>query len=189
MSCRKATVDKIYANQEIANIVKAIGLDIDKATGKLIYDKKKLRYDKIILAADADSDGLDIRLLLINAFWWLCKDLVINGHLYVALPPLYRITTNKNAYIYLKDDKELADYKAKHKSGTYTVSRNKGLGEQNSEELSYCLLKEATRNIQQLTVDDAEACDNMLEMFMGPKVEARRDYLLAHGAEVRVDIE
>lgn len=178
LSCRKASVDKIYSNQEISNIVKAIGLDIDKSTGKLIYDKKKLWYDKIILATDADPDGAQIKLLLINMFWWLCQELVENGHIYVAVPPLYRITTKKNEYIYLKDNQELEAYKQKHKRETFTINRNKGLGEQSPDELAVCLLREETRNVHQLTVDDVKAADDLLECFMGQKVEQRREYLL-----------
>jgi DNA gyrase subunit B len=189
LSCRKAAMEKVYSNQEIANIVKAIGLDIEKTTGKLIYDKKKLRYGKIILAADSDADGYDIRLLLINMLWWLCPDLLTNSHVYVALPPLYRITTKKNEYIFLKDDQELADYKKKHKNDQYIVSRNKGLGEQDASELAYCLLKDNTRNVQQLIVTDQEQTDNMLEMFMGNSVEPRRNYLLEHAHEIKIDVE
>ena len=180
LSCRKATMDKIYANQEISNIVKALGLDIEKETGKLIYDKKRLRYDKIILAADADPDGFEIRLLLINMFWWLCPELIENGHLYVAIPPLYRITTNKNEYIFLKGDAELDEYKKKHKKEKFLINRNKGLGEQDPSELAVCLLREPTRNVQQITVDDMKAVDDLLEITMGQKVEPRRDYLLSN---------
>lgn len=189
LSCRKATVDKVYANQEISNTVKAIGLDIDKTTGKLIYDEKKLRYNKIILAADADADGYDIKLLLINMFWWLCPQLVINGHIYVAIPPLYRITTKKNEYIYLKDEIELEKYKKAHKKESFIINRNKGLGESSSDELAYCLLKPATRSIKQLIVKNEKATDDLLEVLMGNKVEPRRDYLLNHINEVKIDIE
>lgn len=177
LSCRKATPDKVYANQEIANIVKAIGLDSDKETGKLIYDKKKLRYDKIIFATDADSDGYDIRLLLLNAFWWLCPELVMNGHIYVAVPPLYRITDKNNKYIYLEGDNELIEYKKSHKNN-FIINRMKGLGEMDPSELADCLLKVNSRNIQQITVADFKTTDDMLELFMGPKVEPRRQYLL-----------
>lgn len=189
LSCRKATVDKVYANQEISNIVKAIGLDIDKTTGKLIYDEKKLCYNKIILAADADADGYDIKLLLINMFWWLCPQLVIDGHIYVAVPPLYRITTKKNEYIYLKDEIELEKYKKAHKKESFIINRNKGLGESNSDELAYCLLKPTTRSIKQLIVKNEKATDDLLEVLMGNKVEPRRDYLLNHINEVKIDIE
>ncbi|MBQ6627933.1 MAG: hypothetical protein IJH65_03875 [Methanobrevibacter sp.] len=188
LSCRKASMDKIYANQEISNIVKALGLDINKENGKLIYNQKKLRYGKIIFACDADPDGLAIRLLLLNAFWWLCPELVENGHIYVAIPPLYRITDKNNNYIYLTDDAELSDYKKKHKTG-YLINRNKGLGEQSPDELSECLLKEATRNVQQIVSTSFKDTDDMLECFMGQDVKIRRDYLLGHYNEVDVTIE
>lgn len=188
LSCRKATPDKVYANQEISNIVKAIGLDIDKETGKLKYDAKKLRYHNIILATDADADGYDIRLLLINMFWWLCPELVINGHISVAIPPLFRITTKKNEYIYIKDQKALDKYKKEHKE-SFIINRMKGLGECNPDELAACLIKKVSRNVQSITVTDVEAADAMLECFMGDKVDPRRSYLLEHAGEVTVDME
>lgn len=180
LSCRKASPDKIYANQEISNIVKAIGLDINKADGKLIYDKKKLRYNKIILAADGDEDGANIRSLLINMFWWLCPELLENGNIYVAIPPLFRITDKKNNYVYINDKADLEAYKKKHTKNDYLVNRNKGLGEQSPQELAYCLLKPDTRNVKQILIEDAKECDDMLECFFGNKVEPRRDYLLNH---------
>ena len=189
LSCRKATLDKIYANQEISNIVKALGLDIEKETGKLIYDKKKLRYNKIIFSADADSDGYDIRLLLLNLFWWLCPELVKNGHVCVALPPLYRATDSKNHYTYLVDDKALNEYKNSHKKEKFDINRLKGLGEMDPKELAHCLLRPDTRNVKVLTVDDAQEVEDLLEITMGDKVEPRRDYLLKHSGEVTVDIE
>ena len=126
ISCRKQSSEKIYGNQEIANIVKALGLDIDKKTGKLIYDTAKLRYHKVIFAADADADGQAIKNLLITCFWWLCPDLIINGHIYVAVPPLFRITTKKNEYIYLKDSKMLEEYKTAHEGEKFLINRAKG---------------------------------------------------------------
>lgn len=178
LSCRKATIDKIYANQEIANIVKAIGLDVEKTDGKLVYNEKKLRYGKIVLAADSDDDGKAIVSLLINMFWWLCPELIINGNVYVAYPPLFRITTKKNEYIYLKDENALTEYKKKHKNESFIISHNKGLGESSSEELKYCLLDPATRNVKKLIVSDVQATDALLECFFGNNVEVRRKYLL-----------
>lgn len=187
LSCRKASMDKIYANQEISNIVKALGLDIEKETGKLVYNVKKLRYGKIIFACDADSDGYDIRLLLLNAFWWLCPELIENGHIWVAIPPLYRITDNKNNYIYLLDDNALDDYKKKHKSG-YIINRMKGLGESSPDELALYLLREGSRNIQQIVSPSFKETDDLLECFMGSKVEPRREYLLNHYSDVEVNL-
>ncbi len=122
----KNTSDKVFANQEVINIIKAIGLEMDSKSHKLIYDVSKLRYGKIILAADADPDGQAIRNLLLTFFWSICPELLTKGHIYVAIPPLFRITTKKNQYIYLRDGAELETYKTQHLGENYLVSRNKG---------------------------------------------------------------
>lgn len=122
----KAAAEKVFANTEVINLIKAIGLDLDSKTHKLIYDKKKLRYGKIMLAADADPDGASIRNLLIELFWWLCPELIENGHIYTTMPPLFRITTKKNKYIFLKDAAALEEYKLQHQGETFQINRNKG---------------------------------------------------------------
>ena len=126
IACYKNSPEKIFANAEVVNIIKALGLDIDKKTGKIIYDRTKLRYGKILLCADGDPDGQSIKNLLLEFFWWLCPELVTNGHIYSTLPPLFRITTKKNEYIFLTDAAALEEYKTKHKNESYLVSRNKG---------------------------------------------------------------
>ena len=126
ISSYKNSSEKIFANQEVVNLIKAIGLELDAKTNKLIYDEKKLRYGKIFLAADADPDGASIRNLLIEMFWWLCPELIENGHLYTTMPPLFRITTKKNQYIFIKDAIELEKYKELHKGETFLINRNKG---------------------------------------------------------------
>ena len=188
LNCLKASPDKIYANQEIANIVKALGLDIDKNTGKLNYDAKKLRYGHIFVASDADEDGAQIKLLLINMFWWLCPELITKGHLWAVVPPLFRITTKKNEYIYLKDKSALQQYNKKHKNEAYTVGRLKGLGEMSADESKYCLLDPTTRNVQQIIVDNIEQTNTLFDIFMGTAVEPRRDYLLTHVNDIIEDI-
>lgn len=187
LNCTKAAMDKVYANQEVANIVKALGLEIDKATGKLIYDEKKLRYGSILIATDADPDGAQIKLLLINMFWWLCPELILNGHIWAVVPPLFRVTTKKNEYIYLKDKAALDLYKTKHKGESFAINRMKGLGEMSPAESKYCLLDPATRNVEKLCAEDAEAISNMLEIFMGTSVDPRREYLLSHINELEED--
>ena len=122
----KASSDKTFANQEVVNIIKALGLELDSKTNKMIYDRNKLRYGKILLCADADADGEAIKNLLLTCFWSLCPELIINGHLYCAIPPLFRITTKKNEYIYLRDGVELEAYKEAHVGEKYAVNRNKG---------------------------------------------------------------
>ena len=176
----KNTNDKTFANQEVNNIVKALGLALDPKTHKLIYDINKLRYGKIILCCDADPDGFAIKNLLITCLWSLCPELVTNGHVYAAVPPLFRITTSKNEYIFLKGPAELEEYKKKHSREKYLVNRNKGLGEQDAEELEECLLNPETRNIVQLMVDDLKETEKLLDIFMGPSPALRRDYILQH---------
>lgn len=122
----KNSDEKVFANQEVINIIKAIGLDLDKKSNRLVYDENKLRYGKIILCCDGDADGEAIKNLLLTYFWSLCPELVINGHIYAAVPPLFRITTKKNEYIYLRDAAALAEYKDNHKGEKYLVNRNKG---------------------------------------------------------------
>jgi len=179
----KNSTEKIFANQEVVNLIKAIGLDLNPTTHKLIYDTKKLRYGRILLCADADPDGASIRNLLIEMFWWLCPELILNGHIYTTMPPLFRITTKKNEYIYLKDAAALEEYKKQHQREKFQVNRNKGLGEQDSDELSEALLDPATRNIAQLTVEDEKKTAILIETLLGPSVPPRRAYLLDHAEE------
>ena len=183
ISAYKNSIDKIFANAEVNNLIKAIGLELDTKTHKLNYDEKKLRYGKIFLAADADPDGASIRNLLIEMFWWLCPELILNGHIYTTIPPLFRITTKKNEYIFLKDQAALDEYKESHKGEKYLVNRNKGLGEQDAEELYEALLNPDTRNVQQLQVVDQKATDDLIECLLGPNVPPRRAYLLKHSEE------
>ena len=189
ISAYKNSNEKIFANQEVINIIKALGLDLDQKRGKLIYDKSKLRYRKILLCADGDPDGEAIRNLLIEFFWWVCPELILNGHVYSTFPPLFRITTNKNRYIFLKDAAALAEYNEKHKGEKYLINRNKGLGEQDSHELREALIDPETRNIKQLVVEDKESTAWLIECLLGPSVPPRREYLLKHSEEARGENE
>lgn len=179
----KNSSEKVFANQEVINIIKALGLDLDSKTHKIIYDKNKMRYGKILLCADADPDGEAIKNLLLTCFWSLCPDLVVNGHIYATIPPLFRITTKKNEYIYLRDADALEEYKIKHQGEKYLINRNKGLGEQDPEELEECLLNPETRNIAQITVQDVAKAAELFEVFMGPSVGPRRDWIMKHSEE------
>ena len=175
--------EKIFANQEVVNIIKALGLELNPTTQKLVYDAHKLRYGKILLAADADPDGASIKNLLIELFWWLCPELIINGHIYTTMPPLFRVTTKKNEYIYLKDAAALEQYKTQHAGEKFQINRNKGLGEQDAEELSDALLNPETRNVAQITVEDKTAAARLIEVLLGTSVPPRREFLLSHEEE------
>lgn len=119
-------------------------------------------------------------------FWTLCPELVINGHIYAAVPPLFRITTKKNDYIYLRDIAALENYKNQHQGEKYLVNRNKGLGEQDSDELAECLLNPGTRNVAQITVSDIQATDKLFDILMGPSVPPRREYMIKHAEEANI---
>lgn len=179
----KNSPEKVLANAEVNNLKKALGLDIDPRTGKLIYDTSKLRYGKILTACDADPDGMAIKNLILTCLWTICPELILNGHVYVTVPPLYRITKGKDKYVYLKDNEELEKYKNEHRNEKFVINRNKGLGEQDSEELEPCLLNPETRNINQIVVPDKKQADIMFETLMGTAVPPRRAWLLAHSEE------
>ena len=179
LNCQKASPEKVYANQEIANITKALGLDIDKTTGKLIYDSKKLRYNKIIIASDEDVDGYAIASLLITVFNWLCPELIHNGHLYHVHGALFKATFNDKSHILFYTDAEYQNWK-KTNTKPYTLTRAKGLGELTKDETYEQLVNPATRNLHQLVVEDIAEFEKYLEIFQGTEVDPRRDYLEEH---------
>lgn len=188
LSVLKTVQSNIYKNQEINNLVQALGMPVNEATCKLEYKPEKLRYGKIIAAADADPDGAAIENLLFNILWYMCPELITNGHVYSAVPPLYRVTTPNNEYIYLEDDIALEKYKQSGKK-IKILNRAKGLGEQDAEELSYCLLQPETRNILQLQVEDFGKTDSLFNALYGKAVEPRVRFLQEHGEEGKADYE
>lgn len=186
LSVLKAKQESIIKNQEINNLIQALGLEFNPKTAKCVYDKSKLRYDKIITATDADFDGFAIENLMLNIFWYICPELILNGHVYSSEPPLFRVITKKNDYVYLKDDAALQQYKQKHPNNVKAITRMKGLGEQDADELSYCLLDPSTRNISLLTVEDVEKANNMFNDLYGKKVEPRVEFLNKHLEEANI---
>lgn len=186
LSVLKAKPETIIKNQEINNLIQALGLEFDPKTAKCKYDKKSLRYGKIITATDADFDGEAISNLMLNIFWYICPELIINGHIYCSEPPLFRVITKKNEYIYLKNDIALQKYKEKYSSKIKAITRMKGLGEQDANELAYCLLEPETRNMKLLTVSDIEKTADMFNDLYGKKVEPRVKFLEQHLEEANI---
>lgn len=186
LNCQKATPEKVYANAEIANITKALGLDIDKTTGKLVYDEKKLRYDKIIFATDEDEDGYAIASLLLTVFNWLCPELIEKGHIYRVHGALFKATFSDDTYELFQTKTEFENWK-KTNTRSYKVSRAKGLGELTRDETYEQLVNPATRNLHQLIADDMTQFDEYLEMFQGAAVDPRRQYLEEHYADYDED--
>ena len=177
ISSYKNSASKIFNNQEVQNIIQALGLELDKKSLKLIYDIIKLRYGKIFLAADGDPDGASIRNLLIELFWWLCPELIIKGHLYTTMPPLFRITTKNNQYVFLSNKQELDNYKKEHSGENFLINRNKGLGEQDSEELFQTLLNPDTRNVAQLTLQNSIEVEKLIQDLLGTGTLKRKKIL------------
>lgn len=177
LNCMKASLDKVYANQEIADITRALGLDVDKDTGKLIYNSKKLRYNKIVIATDADADASSITMLLCTVFDWLCPELFTNGHIYKVYGALFKVTLPDNSYLLFSNDKEFNEWKENNKDLKYKVARAKGLGEMTAEETFEQLVNEETRNLKMITTEDYEEFTKYLDIFEGTDVTARKEYL------------
>lgn len=177
LNCMKASLDKVYANQEIADITRALGLDVDKDTGKLIYNPKKLRYNKIVIATDADADASSITMLLCTVFDWLCPELFTNGHIHKVYGALFKVTLPDNSYLLFSNDKEFNEWKEQIKDLKYKVARAKGLGEMTAEETFEQLVNEETRNLKMITTEDYEEFEKYLNIFEGADVTARKEYL------------
>lgn len=176
LNCQKATPDKVYGNMEIANITKALGLDIDKVTGKLIYDPKKLRYNKIIIATDADADGSQISMLLCTVFNWLCPELFTNGHIYRVYGALYKATFSDKTYKLFQNDADLDKWKLENPNVKFTLARAKGLGEMTSDETLEQLVDPSTRNLKVLYVENYDRFIKYLDMFEGADVSDRKEF-------------
>ena len=177
LNCMKASLDKVYANQEIADITRALGLDVDKDTGKLIYNPKKLRYNKIVIATDADADASSITMLLCTVFDWLCPELFTNGHIHKVYGALFKVTLPDNSYLLFSNDKEFNEWKEQNEGLKYKVARAKGLGEMTAEETFEQLVNEETRNLKMITTEDYEEFEKYLNIFEGADVTARKEYL------------
>lgn len=188
LNTQKAALDKIMANAEIRDMIKAFGLDLDVKTGKVIVNESKLRYGKIIISADADLDGGHIQSLFYTFIWNFAPDLIKKGYVYATVPPLYKITLNKDNYIYLQDDNALEEFRAKHSGKKYIVSRHKGLGEMDAEELEESLLNPETRTLKQITVEDVMKADVLFDHLMGTSAIPRKKYIEEHSSEAEVEI-
>ena len=183
LNVQKATLDKIQKNAEIMTMIEAFGLVVNPKTMKLTYDPDDLRYDKLIIAADADVDGSHIRNLFFTFIWNFCPELVLDGHVYTLQAPLYRIVMGKDKVVYIKNDDDLAEFVAANKGKKYQVQRFKGLGEMSAEETEDCLVHPDTRTIRQVTVEDIKATDNLFETLMGGAAGPRKKFIQEHSKE------
>lgn len=182
LNVRKASLDKIQKNAEIMTMIDAFGLTVDMKTMKLTYNKEDLRYGKIIIESDADTDGAHIKNLFYTFIWTFCPELILDGYVYAGVPPLYKITEGKDTYIYLKNDTELEEYRASHKGKKYLVNRLKGLGEMSPDETSI-LVDPDKRIIKQVTVEDIAAANKLFDDLMGAQILPRKRFIQQHSQE------
>ena len=192
LNVQDASIDKILANAEIVTIMDAFfGPNgwrvVDK---KIEYDMDKLRYGKIIIMSDADVDGAHIKNLFYTFIWNVCPELLKQGYIYAGRAPLYKITEkNGKSYTYLRDDAALESYRAAHKGEKYDVGRMKGLGEMGIEETEECLTNVDKRVIDQITVKDEKAANDIFMQMMGSSVTFRKQFLKQYGKETMYNAE
>ncbi|MCR5094252.1 MAG: DNA gyrase subunit B [Lachnospiraceae bacterium] len=186
LNVEKASIDKVLANAEIKTMINAFGCGFSEGYGN-DFDIRKLRYDKIIIMADADVDGAHIATLLLTLFYRFMPDLIYEGHVYIAMPPLYKAIPARGEGEYLYDDEALMRYRKKHK-GSFTLQRYKGLGEMDPEQLWETTLDPARRLMKSVQIEDARMASEMTELLMGVDVSPRRDYIHAHATDAMLDV-
>lgn len=186
LNVEKASIDKVLANAEIKAMINAFGCGFSEGYGN-DFDIKKLRYDKIIIMADADVDGSHIATLLLTLFYRFMPELIFERHVYIAMPPLYKAIPSKGKEEYLYDDKELARYRKEHK-GSFTLQRYKGLGEMDADQLWDTTLNPETRIMKAVTIEDAKQASHITELLMGSDVPPRREFIYANANEAELDI-
>ena len=171
LNVEKSRLDKVYSNQQLIPIIQAIGCGIGEE-----FDLAKLRYGKIIIMADADVDGSHIQILLLTFFFRHMKKLIEEGHIYLAMPPLYKVFKGKQER-YAFSDEERDEYIRELGGERVEASRYKGLGEMNPEQLWETTMDPARRTLKLVTIEDAIRCDEIFSLLMGDKVEPRREFI------------
>ena len=185
LNVEKASIDKVLANAEIKTMINAFGCGFSEGYGN-DFDITKLRYDKIIIMADADVDGAHICTLLLTLFYRFMPELIMEGHVYIAMPPLYKVIPARGKEEYLYDDKALAKYRKTHK-GSFTLQRYKGLGEMDAQQLWETTLDPETRYLKRVEIDDSFLADRVTEKLMGTDVVPRKTFIYEHAEEALLD--
>ncbi len=187
LNVEKASIDKVLANAEIKTMINAFGCGFSEGYGN-DFDIGKLRYDKIVIMADADVDGAHISTLLLTLFYRFMPELITQGHVYIAMPPLYKAMPKKGSEEYLYDDKALEAYRRRHKPGTFTLQRYKGLGEMDAEQLWETTLNPETRRMKQVGIEDARMASDVTEVLMGSEVPPRKAFIYEHAKDAELDV-
>ena len=185
LNVEKASIDKVLANAEIKTMINAFGCGFSEGYGN-DFDISKLRYDKIIIMADADVDGAHISTLLLTLFYRFMPELIYEGHVYLAMPPLYKAMPSKGKEEYLYDDKALERYRKSHK-GAFTLQRYKGLGEMDAQQLWETTLDPATRMMKRVEIEDARLATDLTSTLMGTDVPPRKAFIYEHATDAELD--
>ena len=186
LNVEKASIDKVLANAEIKTMINAFGCGFSEGYGN-DFDITKLRYDKIIIMADADVDGAHISTLLLTLFYRFMPELIQEGHVYIAMPSLYKAMPKKGEEEYLYDDKALEKYRKTH-DGPFTLQRYKGLGEMDADQLWETTLNPKTRLLKLVEIEDGRMASSVTEMLMGTEVPPRRAFIYENATEAELDI-
>ena len=186
LNVEKATMDKVLGNAEIKTMINAFGCGFSEGYGN-DFDITKLRYNKIIIMTDADVDGAHISTLLLTFFYRFMPDLINEGHIYLATPPLYKVVPKKGEGEYLYDDKALEKYRKTHQGSSFTLQRYKGLGEMDADQLWETTLNPETRILKQVEIEDARMASEVTEMLMGNDVAPRRQFIHEHAHDAEID--
>ncbi len=186
LNVEKASIDKVLANAEIRTMINAFGCGFSEGYGN-DFDISRLRYDKIVIMADADVDGAHISTLLLTLFYRFMPELIFEGHVYIAMPPLYKAMPKKGEEEYLYDEEALKKYRKRHK-GSFTLQRYKGLGEMDADQLWETTLNPQTRMLKKVEIEDGRLASDVTEMLMGNAVPPRRAFIYEHARDAELDI-
>ncbi|MBQ3493840.1 MAG: DNA topoisomerase IV subunit B, partial [Clostridia bacterium] len=180
LNAEKKRIDQVLANEEVRTIISALETGIGED-----YNGEDLRYHKVIILSDADQDGAHIRAILLTFFYRYMRNLITDGHVYIGLPPLYKVY-KKNIIEYVYSDYELQDAIKRVGKG-YQIQRYKGLGEMNPEQLWETTMDPEKRTLVQVTIEDATQAEKMVTTWMGDNIEARKAYIAEHANFDRPD--
>jgi DNA gyrase subunit B len=186
LNVERVGLDTVLKNEEVKNIITAIGVGIDEH-----FNMTRLRYGRVVIMCDADVDGAHIRTLLLTFFYRHMQQLIADGHLYIAQPPLFHVKIGKQVhYVYTDEERDglISEYKLSHNGKEPEVGRYKGLGEMNPETLWETTMDPSRRTILKVNIDDAVEADNVFSMLMGSEVMPRKRFIESHAKSANLDI-
>ena len=187
LNVEKAMEHRVFDNEEIRNIFTALGVTIGTEEDSKALNLEKLRYQRVIIMTDADVDGSHIATLMLTFFFRYMNDLIKNGHVYIAKPPLYQVKKGKNSRYCWTEEERIATLNEFGVKGAH-VQRYKGLGEMNPEQLWETTMSPASRILYQVTIESAAEADRIFSMLMGDDVPPRREFIEKHARYANIDI-